>query len=99
MRHAQGYATIIDPDRPLGEYDTITCAHCGTIIFTKPNSVSTTYLIQQRTPEGLLLWVEEAGAGCWTCGGKPVCLPCHDKGTCLPLEKWLDQQERRGGYA
>ena len=28
MRKAQGYATITDPDLPLFEADTRTCAHC-----------------------------------------------------------------------
>lgn len=95
MLRPQGYAQVVDPDRPLVEYDTTQCCHCGRVIFTKAGTVSTVYLIQRQLPSGLLVWEEEAGAGCWTCGGKPVCLPCHDRGVCLPLEKWLDYQERR----
>lgn len=95
MLRPQGYATVVDPDRPVVEYDTVQCAHCGCVIFTKPASVSTVFLIQ-RIVHGLIVWVEEPGAACWTCGQKPVCLPCHARGTCLPLERWLDQQEHHG---
>ena len=94
MLRPQGYATIVDPDALLVEYDTVTCCHCGKIVFTKPGTVSTVYLIQHLSA-GVIYWTEEPGAGCFTCGGKPICLPCHDRGTCLPLERWLDQQERR----
>jgi hypothetical protein len=94
MRRAGGYAQIIDPDRPLAEYDTISCAHCGTVVFTKPNTLSTTFLIQ-RFIDGLFRWVEEPGAGCRLCM-KPICLRCHDKGSCTPLEKWLETMETAG---
>ncbi len=95
MLRPQGYATIVDPDQPLVEYDTANCCHCNRVIFTKPASVSTVYLIQHLTPEGVIFWSEEPGAACWHCQ-KPVCLRCHDRGECLPLERWLDQQERTG---
>lgn len=98
MRRPQGYATIVDPDRPIVEYDTAVCCHCNKILFIKPGSVSTVYLIQHLTSEGLIFWSEEPGAACWSCQ-KPVCLPCHDQGTCLPLDRWLEQTERRGSHA
>lgn len=36
MRRPQGYATIVDPDRPQIERDTFTCAHCQRIVFVQP---------------------------------------------------------------
>ena len=35
MRRARGYLTIADPERPLIERDTITCAHCNTVVIMK----------------------------------------------------------------
>jgi hypothetical protein len=93
MLRPGGYAQIVDPDRPLAEYDTAACAHCSAIIFTKPNSASTVYLIPTQTA-GILHWVEEPGAACWSCGCQPVCLRCHALGTCTPLEKRLEQSEK-----
>lgn len=92
MLRPHGYATIVDPDAPLVERDTVTCCHCSRIVFTKPGSASTVYLIQ-RYRSGLWRWMEEPGAACWHCQ-KPVCLPCHDRGDCLPLERWLEQVEQ-----
>lgn len=85
-----GYVTITDPDRPLVEYDTVTCCHCGRLIFLKPGTAQTTYLV----PDNQGLWKEEAGAGCWSCQ-KPVCLACEALGTCMPLERRLEQMEGR----
>ncbi len=91
MLRPQGYATILDPAHPLVEYDTVTCCHCGRIIFTKPGTVSTVYLVLDPHTRQ---WTEEDGAGCWHCG-KPVCLPCHDLGTCVPMERQLERAEGR----
>jgi hypothetical protein len=88
MRNPTGYAQIVS-DNPVVEYDTTTCCHCGRAIVTKPGSASTVYLVVG--PSGL--WQEEPGASCFRCM-KPVCLRCHAIGYCLPLEKWLQQQER-----
>lgn len=85
-----GYATITEPDKQPQEWDTVNCRHCGRVIFIKPGSASTVYLIQHRDRR----WTEEPGAGCRLCHG-PVCLPCHDIGTCTPLEKKLAEMERR----
>lgn len=93
MLRPQGYAQIIDPDRPLVEYDSISCSHCGKVVFVKPGSAATVFLIQHLTPTGMIYWSEEPGASCWTCGCRPVCLPCHDLGVCLPLERRLTQME------
>lgn len=89
MRRPLGYAQIVDPDRPLLERDTITCGHCSAIVFVKPGSASTVYVIPHRDGRT----TEEAGAFCRVCM-RPVCLRCHDHGTCRPLERWLEQQER-----
>lgn len=96
MLRPKGYAQIIDPDRPLVEYDTVACSHCSAAIFVKPNTVSTVYLILSPGPGGILIWREEPGAGCWKCGGRAICLACYAKGTCRPLAWWLEQQESAG---
>ncbi len=35
MRRAQGYAVVTPADGPVQECDTITCAHCNTVVFIK----------------------------------------------------------------
>lgn len=90
MRTPQGYAQIVDPDRPLIERDTVSCGHCGRVVFVKPGSASTVYLLQQRDGS----WTEEAGAFCRVCM-RAVCLRCHDRGTCQPRERLLDQLDGR----
>ena len=89
MRRPNGYATIVDPDLPLIEYDTASCCHCSRVIFVKPHTICTVFLVLDPQTR---LWKEEAGAWCGCCM-KPVCLPCHAKGTCTPLEKVLEQYE------
>jgi hypothetical protein len=89
MRNPNGYAIIVDPDAPTWERDTAQCCHCSAIIFVKPNTVNTVYLINM--PDGT--WKEEPGAGCFRCGNKPVCLNCYALGVCTPLERMLEQLE------
>lgn len=36
MRRAGGYACIAEPDKPLREADTFSCAHCNRITHVKP---------------------------------------------------------------
>ena len=91
MRKVLGYAQIIDPDRPLEEFDTSACCHCNCLIRVKPGTASTVYLVFSRTD---WRWTEEPGASCWHCM-KPVCLVCHGKGICTPLERMLEQMESR----
>ena len=91
MRRPGGYAQIVDPDRPLFERDTITCGHCQRIVFIKPGSGATVYLLLHR--DGSV--TEEAGAFCRVCM-RPVCLSCHDQGTCTPFERQIAQMEARG---
>jgi len=59
-------------------------------VFTKPGTASTVYLLPTGTPDRFR---EEPGAGCHACM-RPVCLPCYDRGTCLPLERQLAAAER-----
>ena len=91
LRHPGGYGQIIEPGRPTVEFDTVTCAHCGGLIHVKPGSGGTVYLVWDDL---LGAEREEPGAGCWTCGMKPVCLACHADGRCRPLERQLEQAER-----
>lgn len=90
MAGHRGYATIVDPDAPTIELDSVCCGHCQRVIFLKPGAGITTYLIRQRQGPPK----EEAGAFCRLCM-RPVCLHCHAIGTCLPFEHRLEQMERR----
>lgn len=87
MRRPQGFLTITG-ERSLIERDTATCGHCGKIVVVKPGSATTVYLIPHRDGS----WHEEPGAGCRVCM-RPVCLPCHDVGVCVPFEKRLERYE------
>jgi hypothetical protein len=92
VRNPTGYATILDPDRPLVERDTCTCGHCQRIIFTKPGSAQTVYLLQVSiVPD---VWKEEPGAFCRVCM-RPICLPCHGVGRCTPWERQIEAAEAR----
>jgi hypothetical protein len=88
MRRAQGYATITSPEGPVVERDTVQCGHCQRIIFVKPGTVATVYLILGSNGR----WREEPGAGCALCR-RPVCLSCYTIGTCTPWEDMLAQAE------
>jgi hypothetical protein len=87
----QGYATIIDPDAPVQELDSCQCGHCQKVIFVKPRSASTVYLIPTGVPGR---FTEEPGAFCRVCM-RPVCLRCHDQGRCTPFERALEKSEAR----
>ena len=91
MRPITGYATVTDPDAPLLERDTVSCGHCQRVIFVKPNSASTIYLIFNRQT---WRWDEVPGAGCFRCG-RPVCLTCCANGRCTPWEQRLAASEAR----
>ena len=91
MPLVKGYSTITDPTAAVQERDTCLCGHCQKVIFLKPGTASTVYLIPTRTPGQ---WIEEPGAFCRCCM-RPVCLPCHDQGGCRPIEQWFAQQETR----
>ncbi len=93
MRAPHGYAIWVSPDAPPVERDTCTCGHCGAIIFTKPGTASTVYLLPHPT-DPTLPDSEEPGAFCRLCM-TPVCLRCHADGRCLPLERQLEASESR----
>lgn len=90
MLKPQGYATIVDPERPTIEFDTAQCCHCGCAIRVKPHTVSTVYLVFDRQQ---WQWEESPGASCYHCW-KPVCLRCEALGVCTPLERQIAQWER-----
>lgn len=91
MRSPTGYATVVDPDRPLQERDTVTCGHCQHVVFVKPGTALTVYLIYDRDTGG---WQEEPGAFCRACM-RPVCLACAAAGHCVPWERSLERSESR----
>lgn len=97
MRRPSGYGQIVSPDadRPRWEADSLACGHCNRHVWVKPGTASTVYLIlhpDPTSPTGAR-WVEEPGAACRLCM-TPVCLPCHDRGTCTPFERQLELAER-----
>lgn len=95
MLNAKAVGIWTDPQMGgrLDEKDAINCGHCNKNVFVKPGSATTVYMIQHLDPvTGHIWWTEEDGAGCRCCM-RPVCLPCHDKGTCTPLEAFLEQME------
>lgn len=89
MRRPGGYATLVEPGRPVVEFDTASCCHCSAAIRVKPNTASTTYLIFHRAH---WRWEEVPGASCYHCM-KPVCLACYATGICVPLERMLERLE------
>lgn len=101
----KGYATITDPDAAHpAEWDTCSCGHCQAIIFTKPGSVSTIYLlpIDPTSPADLAVlgrFKEEAGAFCQICM-RPICLRCYRISLtaaipCAVWEKQFEQSEKQ----
>lgn len=89
MRRPQGYVTITGPARTV-EYDTASCGHCQRILFTKPGTAATTYLLPGATPDQP--WREAPGA-CCRCCMRPVCLACHAHGRCTPFEARIEAME------
>jgi hypothetical protein len=87
-----GAATILDPDAPVWEHDTVTCKHCERIIFTVPGTLSMQYLIYHPSTQQ---WTTEMGAFCRRCMA-PVCLACDAIGTCRPWERQMEELERHG---
>jgi hypothetical protein len=88
MLRPQGYATIVGDSTT--ERDTITCGHCQRIVFVKPNTVATVYLIPQ--------WMgpdkEESGAMCKICM-RAICIVCCEEGRCTPFERRIEEMERK----
>lgn len=93
MRNAQGYVTIFGDFREgehILERDTVTCGHCNQIVFTKPGTVSTVYLIPQLNGPDR----EEPGAFCRQCMGA-ICLKCCAEGLCTPLMRRIEEMEAK----
>lgn len=101
----KSYAIITDPDaRGPIEYDTASCGHCQAIIFTKPGSASTVYLLPclPAHPGDLTVlnrWQEEAGAFCRQCM-RSICLPCYQTSLtaripCVVWERQFEEAEKR----
>lgn len=78
------------------EVDTITCGHCQFVIFVKPGSGSTVYLVYNSV-DPRLPPLEEPGAFCRVCM-RPVCLACHARGNCTPFERMLEAAEARDRF-
>jgi len=70
------------------------CFHCQQVIFVKPHTASTVYLIYDRVARR---WQEEPGAFCRICM-RPVCLACHAHGGCVPWERQLELSESRDRF-
>lgn len=79
---SQGYAIMVEPERPTKENDTFTCGHCGRIVFVKPAADPATYGGWCGVCTTLI---------CPTCEAEKARTL-----SCRPLEKWLEQQEARG---
>lgn len=75
MRNAHGYATIIMPEGPVQEMDTVTCVHCGHIDMTKSNLSGKLEVLVFRA-DGTH-YLKECGfcRGCY----EPVCPKCDGK--------------------
>lgn len=90
MLRPQGYLTVTAPEAKPLERDTASCKHCGAVMIVKPGTSATIYLLPRADGS----FAEEPGAFCRNCMG-PVCLRCHDVGTCVPFERWLERMEAR----
>lgn len=91
MLKAEGYSVINAPgSRPL-EHDTITCAHCGFITFTKgglgtPLTVAVVHLDQSVTMREV--------KRCHSCWGY-ICPKCEAIGECNPRMKRIEEEEKQ----
>lgn len=91
MRNPRGYG-VWSSDSGTREVDSITCGHCQRVVFVKPGSATTVYLLYATDPA--VPPREEPGAGCRVCM-RPICLTCHAAGRCTPFEQRIEQQEAR----
>lgn len=62
--------------------ESFTCQHCNKIVDVKPFC----------SPSDI-----EFGGQCKGCMGL-ICLSCYDKAECKPIEKWCEEQERKGRF-
>ena len=98
MRNAGGSGLWTDKDsgHVQLELDTITCCHCNKVVFVKPGTGATVYLIPDTQRIGQ--WNEAMGAFCRLCM-KAVCLACDAIGTCSPFERKIERLEARDRFA
>jgi hypothetical protein len=95
LRTGYSIVTAPDIDRPVAEYDNVSCGHCQKVIFVKAGSACTIYLIPVLDHESRAWrWTEEAGAFCRVCM-RPICLTCHDQGRCRTWERQIEASEAR----
>jgi hypothetical protein len=95
LAESRGYALVVEPGVPTREWDTVTCSHCQRVVFTKPGSASTVYLLPKAGQPGQFR--EEPGAFCRVCM-KPVCLACDRHGGCTPWERRMERMEARDRF-
>lgn len=97
MRSAGGAGIWIDKDsgQVKAEYDSITCNHCQSVVFIKPGTGLTVYMILDRMTGS---WKEEMGAFCRVCM-KSICIRCCERGICIPFEQKIEQSEARDRFA
>lgn len=88
MRNPRGYATIVDPDLGVQEFDTITCAHCGSVTMSQTTINSTPQVMVYRA-DGTH-YMKDAGF-CRACFAH-ICPRCNGK-ECSNRFKRLDQEE------
>lgn len=94
MRNPHGTAIIVDPNAPVRELDTITCAHCQRIVFIKPGLVRQGF--DAGSPDNPDT-EHDPGGFCRVCMS-PVCGPCCDDGRCVPFEVKLLKMEGRKAF-
>lgn len=84
MWRAGGQSTLTFLSGEVRQNDTFTCVHCNVIVDVPPGKHAT-----------------DVGGGCWHCMDPKnplkglICKKCVAKGTCRPLEKWLENFERQ----
>jgi len=88
-----GYLTVVEPDRPLVERDTVRCGHCGRIVVVKPATAATVYLVVDRTVTPSQIR-EAPGAFCRVCM-RPICLSPRCLDHCLVWERQLEASEAK----
>jgi hypothetical protein len=91
VRNPHGYG-VWSSDTGIKEADSITCGHCQQVVFVKPGSATTVYLIYGMDPTAPPK--ETPGAGCRVCM-RPVCLRCEAAGRCTPFERQIEASEAR----
>lgn len=77
-----GLTIISSPDSGEKFVETFTCQHCNKIVDIKPYC----------SPSDV-----EFGGQCKGCMGL-ICLECYGKAECRPIEKWCEEQERKGRF-